>query len=63
MFSALNVSKEWNIPKKHCIDTCFNCGDPGRGAPKCPKPINQARIDWSMLEFSQGGGVCGGRGS
>jgi hypothetical protein len=37
MFNVLNVSKEWNIPQKHHIDACFNCGDPDHGVPKCPK--------------------------
>jgi hypothetical protein len=63
IFNALNVPKEWNITQKHRIDTCFNCGDPNHGAPKCPKPIDQARIDQATLEFSQGGGLRGGRGS
>ncbi len=65
MFNALNVSKEWNIPQKHCIDACFNCGDPDHGIPKCPKPINQSRIDRAKSKFSRsGGGLCGrgGRG-
>jgi hypothetical protein len=38
MFNALNVSKEWNIPQKHRIDACFNCGNPNHGNPKCPNP-------------------------
>jgi hypothetical protein len=63
MFNVLNVSKEWNIPQKHRIDTCFNCGDPDNGIHKCPKPIDQARIDWATLEFTQGGGVRGDCGS
>jgi hypothetical protein len=44
MFNALKISKKLNIPQKHRIDTCFNCGDPDHGIPKCPKPIDQARI-------------------
>jgi hypothetical protein len=62
MFNSLNVSKEWNIPQKHRIDACFNCGDPNHGVPKCPKPIYQARIDRAKSEFSKfegGQNVCG----
>ncbi len=65
MFNALNVSKEWNIPQKHRIDACFNCGDPDCGIPKCPKPIDQYRIDRTKSKFSRSGGRrggCGGRG-
>jgi hypothetical protein len=51
MFNALNVSKEWNIPQKHCIDASFNCGDPDHGIPMCPKPINQSRMDKAKSEF------------
>jgi hypothetical protein len=53
MFNALNVSKEWNIPQKHRIDVCFNCGDPDHGIPKCAKPINQSRIDKAKSKFSR----------
>ena len=59
MFNALNVSKEWNIRQKHCIDACFNCGDPDHGIPKCPKPINQSRIDKAKSKFSRSGGRHG----
>jgi hypothetical protein len=38
MFNALNVSKEWTIHHKHCIDTCFNCGDPDHGIPSTLNP-------------------------
>ena len=62
MFNSLNVSKEWNIPQKHRIDACFNCGDPDHGVPKCPKPIDQARIDKAKSEFSRSGGGRNGRG-
>ncbi len=62
MFNALNVSKEWNIPQKHRIDACFNCGDPDHGIPKCPKPIDQSRIDKAKSEFSRSGGRHGYRG-
>jgi hypothetical protein len=62
MFNALNVSKEWNIPQKHRIDACFNCGDPDHGIPKCPKPINQSRIDKARSEFSISGGGRGYHG-
>jgi hypothetical protein len=61
MFNALNVSKEWNIPQKHCIDACFDCGDPDHGVPKCPKPIDQSRISRAKSEFSRSGGGGGGR--
>ncbi len=56
MFNALNVSKEWNIPQKHCTDACFNCGNPDYGIPKYPKPIDQARIDKAKVDFSWNGG-------
>ena len=65
MFNSLNVSKEWNIPQKHRTDACFNCGDPDHGVPKCPKPIDQVRINKAKSEFSKNGGGrggCGGRG-
>jgi hypothetical protein len=62
MFNALNVSKEWNIPQKHHMDACFNCSDPDRGVPKCPKPINQSRINRAKSKFSRSGGRLGGRG-
>ncbi len=38
MFNALNVSKEWNIPQKHRINACFNCGDPYHGNPSALNP-------------------------
>ncbi len=63
MFNSLNVSKEWNIPQKHCINACFNCSDPDHGIPKCPKPIDQSRINKAKSEFSRSGGgpgYCGG---
>ncbi len=50
------------IFQKHRMDACFNCGDSDHGVPKCPKPIDQARIDWAKSEFSHDGGGCGGRG-
>jgi hypothetical protein len=62
IFNALNVSKEWNIPQKHRIDACFNCGDPDHGIPKCPKLINQSRIDRAKSKFSRSGDGRGGRG-
>ena len=62
LFNALNVSNEWNIPQKHCLDACFNCGDPDHGVPKCPKHINQNQIDKAKTKFSKNGGGCGGRG-
>jgi hypothetical protein len=62
MFNALNVSKEWNIPQKHHIDACFNCGDPDHGIPKCPKPINQSTINRAKSKFTRSGGGHGGRG-
>ncbi len=61
MFNALNVSKEWNIPQKHRIDACFNCSDPDHGVPKCPKPIDQSRINKAKSKFSRSGGGRGGR--
>jgi hypothetical protein len=24
LFNSLNVSNEWNVPQKHCVDACFN---------------------------------------
>ena len=45
LFNSLNVSNEWNIPSKHRVDACFNCGDPDYSVPICPKPIDQNRID------------------
>ncbi len=62
MFNALNVSKEWNIPQKHRIDACFNCSDPDHGIPKCPKPIDQSRIDKAKSKFSRSRGGPGYRG-
>jgi len=62
LFNSLNVSNEWNIPQKHRLDACFNCGDPDHGVPKCPKPIDQHRMDKAKAEFSKTGGGGGGRG-
>ncbi len=62
MFNALNVSKEWNVPHNHRIDACIDCGDLDHGIPKCPKPINQSRIDKANSESYRSGGRCGGRG-
>jgi len=62
LLSSLNVSNEWNIPQKHRLDACFNCGDPDHGVPKFPKPINQNRIDKAKANFSKNGGGRGGRG-
>jgi hypothetical protein len=62
LFNSLNVSNEWNIPQKHCIDACFNCSDPDHGVPKCPKPIDQHWNDKAKAEFSKNGGGHGGRG-
>ncbi len=62
VFNALNVSKEWNIPQKHRIDACFNCGDPDHGVPKCPKPIDQSRTNKAKPKFSRSGGGHGYRG-
>ncbi len=62
LFSSLNVSNEWNIPQKHRLDACFNCGDLDHGVPKCPKPIDQHRIDKAKANFSKNGGSRGGRG-
>ncbi len=59
MFNALNVSKEWNILQKHHINACFNCSDPDHGIPKCPKPINQSRINKAKSKFSRSGGGNG----
>ncbi len=58
----MNVSNEWNIPQKRCLDACFNCGDPDHDIPKRPKPVNQNGIDKANAEFSKNGGGCGGRG-
>ena len=60
LFNSLNVSNEWNIPSKHRVDACFNCGDPDHGVPKCPKPIDQNRIDKAKADFSKNGGGRGG---
>ncbi len=57
----MNVSNEWNIPQKHCVDACFDCGDPDHGVPKCPKPIDQNRIDKAKAKFSKNGVGCGDR--
>ena len=62
MFNALNVSNSWNIPQGHMTDACFNCGDPDHGVPKCPKPLDQARIDKNKAEFSRTRGGRGDRG-
>jgi hypothetical protein len=62
MFNVLNVTKEWNIPQKHRINACFNCGDPDHGIPKCPKHINQSRINKAKSKFSRSGGGRGYRG-
>ncbi len=62
IFNALNISKEWNIPQKHRIDACLNCDNSDHGIPKCPKPINQSRIDRAKFKFSRSGGRRGGRG-
>jgi hypothetical protein len=62
MFHALNISMEWNIPQKYRIDACFNCSDPDHGIPKCPKPINQSRINRAKSNFSRSGGRRGGHG-
>ena len=60
MFNSLNISKEWNIPQARRTDAlvvpCFNCGDPKHGVPKCPKPLDQARIDKAKSEFIKNGG-------
>jgi len=61
LFNLLNLSNEWNIPQKHRLDACFNCGDPDHGVPKCPKPIDQNRIDKAKADFSKNGGGRGGR--
>ncbi len=61
MFNALNISEGWNIPQTHRIDACFNCSDPDHGIPKCPKPINQSRINRAKSKFSRSGGERGGR--
>jgi hypothetical protein len=62
LFNSLNVSNEWNIPQKHRVDAFFNCGDPDHSFPKCPKPIDQNRIDKAEAKFSKNGGSRGGRG-
>jgi hypothetical protein len=62
LFNSLNVLNEWNIPQKHHIDACFNCGDPDHGVPKCLKPINQNRIDKAKAVFFKNGGGRGDRG-
>jgi hypothetical protein len=65
MFNALSIAKEWNIPQKHHIDACFNCGDPDHGVTKCPKPIDQSRISKAKSKLSRSGGGrggCGGHG-
>ena len=62
LFNSLNVSNEWNIPQKHCIDACFNCGDPDHGVPKCPKPIDQNWMDKAKAKFYKNGGGRGGIG-
>ncbi len=62
MFNALNVSNELNIPQKHRIDACFNCGDPDHGIPKCPKPIDQSRINKAKSKIFRSGGGRGGHG-
>ena len=62
MFNALNVSNSWNIPQGHMTEACFNCGDPDHGVPKCPKPLDQARIDKNKAEFSRTSGGRGDRG-
>jgi hypothetical protein len=59
MFNALNILKEWNSPQKHCTNSCFNYGNPDHGVPKCPKPIDQARIDKANADFSRNGGGKG----
>jgi len=61
LFNSLNVSNEWNIPQKHRVNACFNCGDYDHGVPKCPKPINLNWIDKAKAEFSKNGGGRGGR--
>ena len=62
LFNYLNVSNEWNILQKHCIDACFNCSDPDHGVPKCPKPIDQNRINKAKANFSKNRSAPGGRG-
>jgi hypothetical protein len=61
-FDSLNVSNEWNIPQKHCVDACFICGDPNHGVPKRPKPINQNRINKAKAKLFKNGSGRGGRG-
>jgi hypothetical protein len=36
---------------------------PDHGVPKCPKPLDQARIKKAKSEFSKNGGGRGGRGA
>jgi len=63
LLNSLNVSNEWNIPQKHRLDACFNFGDPDRGVPKCPRPLDQSRIDKAKAKYSKNeGGRGGGRG-
>lgn len=62
MFNALNVSNNWNIPQGHRTDACFNCGEPDHGVPKCPQPLDQARIERNKAAFSKTGGGRGNRG-
>jgi len=63
LFNSLNVLNEWNIPQKHCLDARFNCDDPDHGVPKCPRPLDQSRIDKAKAKYSKnGGGHGGGRG-
>ena len=63
LFNSLDVSNEWNIPQKHRLDACFNCGDPNHGVPKCPRPLDQSQIDKKAKAeyFKNGGGRGGGR--
>jgi hypothetical protein len=58
----LNVSNEWNIPQKHRLDACFNCGDPDHGVPKCPKPIDQNPINKAKAIYLKNVSGRGGRG-
>jgi hypothetical protein len=60
LFNSLNVSNKWNIPQKHRVDVCFNCGDPDHCVPKCPKPIDHNWFDKAKAEFSKNGGGRGG---
>ena len=43
LFNSLNVSNEWNIPQKHRVDACFNCGDPDYGVPNAPSLSTKIR--------------------